>query len=431
MNRAKGLFLCILWSWLVCGPAVAWETTGSLREWDTSPFRPYDIAVTSDGKAWMTYRNVSGAGWPEGIIMRLDPTSGSQALFGTPPAWGDVGFQTIERASDDTLWVTDDIGDRLVRVVGTSGAVGFQEFPIPSPPFGSPAEPFGVRIARDGSIWFTCWGDPSLGRYVPATGTWQRFAPPGGFNGGLPVDIAFAENGTVWFTIKEVPSADPQPGLGRLIPGTGAFTLWTGDPYIGIRNPFGILMVDGLIWFLDHTASLLIRFDPATSTFSRFPMQLNSDAHFLVADPDGKLWMTAFGNSRIYTFDTDMYSFESFGLLDVTNVGPMGIALGFNGDVWWAESYSADLGGAGRFIPKQVFGLFLGRSSSCDLSRAISDLQCLGITIQDGATLDMGSGVIENIGRLKMEEGGILIRGSAMTTNPCFGFIPVILMMME
>lgn len=430
MNRAKRLFLGILWSILVCGPAVAWETTGSLREWNISPFRPYDIAVTSDGKIWMTYRNEVGADWPVGRILRLDPTDGSQTEISTPPFWGTVTYQTIERAPGDVLWVAEDTANLLVRIT-TSGAIALGQFPLPSPPFSSPAQPFGVRIAPDGSIWFTCWGDPSLGRYVPATGTWQRFAPPGGFTGGVPVDMAFADNGDVWFTVKEVLGGVTQAGLGRLVPGAGAFTLWTGNPYVGIRNPFGIVMVDGRIWFLDHTASLLVRFDPATSTFSRFVMPFLSDAHFLVADPDGKLWMTAYGNSRIYTFDTDMYSFESFGLLDVTNVGPMGIALGFNGDVWWAETYSADLGGAGRFIPKQVFGLDVGRMASCNLADAITDLECLGITVRGGATLDLGTGIVIDAGRFKVEEYGVLTRGDAKITNSCFGFIPTILMMFQ
>lgn len=190
-------------------PTMAWDLRGSLEEWDTSPLRPYDITVLPDGSAWLTYRDEPAPDWPVGKIFTINPSDGSTTEFQTPLAWGDAWFKTIDRGPDNTLW----IADREDRIVNFDPSTEFfTEYPLPDPPFTLPASPFGVSVAPDGKVWITCETDQCLGCFDPGTETWQRFEPPGGFGGGNLVEIAFADDGTVWFTIM----VGSSPGLGHL-----------------------------------------------------------------------------------------------------------------------------------------------------------------------------------------------------------------------
>jgi streptogramin lyase len=314
-------------------PTMAWDLSGSLEEWDTSPLRPYDITVLPDGSAWLTYQDGQVDDWPVGKIFTINPSNGSTTEFQAPSAWGDSGFETIDRAPDNTLWIADQ-KDRIVNFDPSTEV--FTEHPLLDPPFTLPAKPFGVSVAPDGKAWFTCWNDSCLGCYDPGTETWQRFAlvladvlpaPP-------PVEIAFADDGTVWFTIKS--RRGLSPGLGRLDPTTGRFATWI-NPYPEARNPHGIAVVDGMVWFLDHSAHLLVRFDPTLETFKTYSTLPDLvDPHFLVVDPDGIIWMTAAVSGAIGTFDPATEAFDSLTLSDPTAF-PMGISMPST-EIWWAEA---------------------------------------------------------------------------------------------
>ena len=316
------------------GSALAEPLVGSLQEWNTSPLRPYDIVALNGGSIWM---NTSEGN----AVFTIDPLTGTTTAYTAPfiPA----RFHTIARAPDDTLWIADG-EDRIVHFDPVSGV--FTPYPLDAGVFTLPAEPFGVNVANDGSVWFTCWIDLCIGQFDPVSGTWQRFAPsPPGVLPDPPDEIAFKADGTVWFTMR---SMSGNPGLGRLNPGTGLFDLWT-DPYPGAIDPFGIIVLNGQIWFLDHHANLLVRFNPASSTFTTYSTAPDlTDPHFLVADAYGYIWMSAFVSGTIGRFDPPTGTFSHVALGD-PNSHPMGIALSPTGEIWCAESFTFDQGGVARF----------------------------------------------------------------------------------
>ena len=336
------LCLFILLSLCLFSPTMAWDLREVyLEEWDTSPLRPYDVTVLPDGSAWLTYYDTNAPDWPVGKIFTINPSDGSTTEFQAPPAWGDSAFQTIDRGPDSTLWIAD-IEDRIVNFDPSTET--FTEYPLPDSDFDLPARPFGVSVAPDGKVWVTCWSDPCLGRYDPVAITWQRFEPLGGFGGGAPVEIAFASDGTVWFTIMFGPS----PGLGHFNPDTGEFSLWSYD---SAHTPFGIAEVDGTVWFLDHHRhgqGSLVCFDQASEDFTFFDMPDElTDPHFLVVDPDGIIWLTAAVSGAIGTFDPATEAFDNLTLSDPTAF-PMGISMSST-EIWWAEAFFRDHGGVGRF----------------------------------------------------------------------------------
>jgi streptogramin lyase len=328
--------------------AVAWELSGSLREWDTTPLRPYDVAIATDGTPYFTYWDQLAPDWPTGRVFSLDADDGSIQSYDAPADWGPVGFQMIDRAPNGVLWLSDPVGDSLVSF-DPAASVPFTRYPLSGSQFNLPAGPFGVRVAPDGTVWVTCWEDPALGSFTPGTGSWRRF--PELRDEVLPdppVDLAFGDDGMVWFTMRA--GSNGAAGLGRLDPTSVAIETWSYD---GARAPFGIQVAGRDVWFLDHAymhlpdTGALVHFDGRTERFQihETPSELG-DPHWLAIDPDGVIWFTAYVGSRIGTFDPATGAFDSRALAGRM---PLGIALRPRGEIWWTESFETGEGGVGRF----------------------------------------------------------------------------------
>lgn len=272
-------------------------------------------------------------------LFALNPQTGATTTYTAP--FGPATFQTIARAADNTLWVADS-QDRIIHFNPAGGA--FTAYPLPAATFTLPAYPFGVTVRDDGAVWFTCWTDRCIGRFNPGDATWQRFAPFGGLP-DPPVEIAFSGDGFLWFTMRRETG---NPGLVKLNPNTGAFDLWV-NPYAGILNPYGITVMGGYVWFLDHHANLLVRFNPASSIFTIYSTSPSLvDPHFFVADPEGNLWMSGFVSATIARFNPSNQTFERVSLAD-PNSHPMGVSRGPAGEIWTAETFVAGSGGVARF----------------------------------------------------------------------------------
>lgn len=307
---------------LVAPTAPAAELPGAVEAWDTVPYRPYDVVVLADGSPWFT---------ADDSVFTIDPATGTVSAYTlTVPAPGAAPqFWMLAADGAGILWITDDAG-RLVRFDPVTHV--FTGLDLPAE-FTAPAFPFGVEVAADGAIWFTCEADRSLGRYDPIGGTFQRLAPPGGLP-SPPVEIAFDESGRVYFTMRT--ESGSSPGLGRYDPGSGMFDTWL-DPYPGAVDPFGIVRVGAQFWFLDHHAGKLVRFDPATEMFAPISTLPDLfDPHLLVVDPAGRLWLTAYASSRLGRFDPATASFLWADM--PADAHPIGIARAPDGAIWWAQT---------------------------------------------------------------------------------------------
>ena len=136
MKYARILAFCALGVLLCCNLAIAWDLNGgTLEEWDSSPLRPYDIEVLSDGSAWLTLHEPALT--DVGKVFTIDPSDGSITDFEAP---FDAQFLTLDKASDDTLWIAD-VQDRLVHFDPTSGA--FTGYPLDGATFTLPSTPLG------------------------------------------------------------------------------------------------------------------------------------------------------------------------------------------------------------------------------------------------------------------------------------------------
>lgn len=343
-DRKVWSLLCV--AALLVPAAHGWELSGEVDQWDTAPWRPYDIAMLGDGSVWMTYHDTPAAGWPDGVLVELDPGTGTVTPHSVPDGWGDSGFQTLAVAPDGTLWIAD-LYDRIAHFDPGTGA--FTEHVLPAATFTLPARPFGINVADDGVVWFSCWDSDAIGSYDPATTAWAEYPVVDGADDGEPVDIAFG-GGSVWFTTKWGGSVQ---GLGSLDPGTGTVTLRAIDSGI---DPFGVIVDGGDVWFLDHhrnATGSLVRYDTAGGAFEYFDVPADlQDPHFLVMDPDGVIWLTAFGASAIGTFDPATSTFDAYALDPAAM--PMGLAIDIEAqEIWWAETRESGQGGTGRMAARE------------------------------------------------------------------------------
>jgi len=317
-------------------PASAWALSGTLDEWNISPWEPYDIAILDDSSVWLTYRGNN--------VIHFDPVTATATTYGSPHA--DSDFWTLDRAPDNTLWIADGAAEARIMQFDPSslGFVG-TGYVLPDSLFGPSAKPTGITVAPDGSVWFTNEVDRSIGRLDPAIpgGDFQRFPDVGESLPDIPNDIAFATDGTAWFTVGH----GVAPSVNR-ITGTGDIESWTIPD---LTSPFGINLLGDEVWFLDHQANLLVQFDPSSEDFDIFavPMPELQDAHYFVVDENEIFWMTAFVGNNIGTFDPTTEMFDFLALRP--NAWPMGIALSPTGEIWFAEDWSAENAGVGRLIP--------------------------------------------------------------------------------
>lgn len=333
---------------LSAGNAPAQHLSGEIDYWDTRPLRPYGCAVVGN-TPWFTTN--------DGVVFTINPLDGSTTPYDS--LLDPVFFGQVIAAPDGTLWIADG-EDRLVQFIPATGT--FVPHAVPHPQFNDPAGPNGVAIAADGAVWCTMADDRSLGRYDPVANSWQRFPvtpPPEGID---PLaHLTFGPGGNVWFTIRR--EANNAPGMGRYDPVGNSWQTWV-NPYPGAFSPFGIIFDHGVVWFVDHHGSKLVRFTPPAGPFMAWDTPnvpaFVDDPHFLVPDPDGVLFITGFGTSHLFAFDPATATFESRAL--VFGAQPMGIARAESGYIWWAQTGAQGTdppyegAGVGRFKPSKRLG---------------------------------------------------------------------------
>jgi sugar lactone lactonase YvrE len=118
--------------------------------------------------------------------------------------------------------------------------------------------PLDVAVAVNGIVWFTD-ANGQIGRLDPTTRVVTEIDVE-----GFPCEINIASDGAVWFTERFAPQA-----VGRINPATNAVTLFPVDDGPEEIAP----AVDGSMWFIRSTAGNIVRMSrpPVSSRPSRRP----------------------------------------------------------------------------------------------------------------------------------------------------------------
>lgn len=226
--------------------------TGEMKEWQLpSGAFPHTVELDPKGNPWFT-------GNKNGTVGRLDVASGKFTVYKMPdPAAKDP--HTLIFNKQGIAFFTLQNSNMVGRLNPDTGEIKLVTSPVRD------SKPYGIKLAADGAIWWSCNGAPCLFRMDPETMELKEFKLPLGGTTVRRLDIA--EDGMVWYVNSG------KGRIGRLDPKTGQTTEW--DSPSGPRShPYAIVVMNGAVWYNESGVrpDPLVRFDIKTETFQSWPI---------------------------------------------------------------------------------------------------------------------------------------------------------------
>ena len=307
MRRVMLLVTAIGVALLLASGAVLAAPIGMLEQYKvpTAGSSPEHITRASDGNFWFTESFVNDQNATPHKIGRITPT-GQVTEFNVC----DFCFPTdIVQGSDGVLYFTKN--DASLGRITTSGTV-LPDIPAVFSPNGNGLD------AHGDDIWFADFNNHSVWRYDIPTETFTEFPAPN----TVPLDVAVAANGIVWFT-------DANGQIGRLDPTTGGVTEIDVEGFPREIN----IASDGAVWFTERfTPQAVGRINPATNNVTLFPAD-GGPEDLAPAGPDGSMWFTrSTGGNIVRISPTGAITATS---KVVKSSEPFGITVGPDGNPWF------------------------------------------------------------------------------------------------
>jgi streptogramin lyase len=178
------------------------------------------------------------------------------------------------------------------------------EYELPRPDI---TQPHDVLVDREGTVWYSDFGDLFMGALDPKTGKVTEYALPLN-KPGAPVgslDLEFDADGNPWVAMMY------QAAVAKLDKKTGKVTAYPmpaefDSPriQIGMIDPRNS-HVDGKIWFSEGGSRTFYRLDPATSKFEHIepfkaiPRGTPHGAYGIASDAQNNLWFMDFADRNV------------------------------------------------------------------------------------------------------------------------------------
>jgi virginiamycin B lyase len=273
---------------------------------------PHDVAPAEDGGVWYTAQHSGELGY-------LDPETGETRHI--PLGAGSAPHGVIV-GPDGAPWITDGGLNAIVRVDPDTEEV--EVFPLPAST--GYANLNTATFDGNGILWFT--GQSGYyGRLDPATGELEVFDAP---RGRGPYGITTTPDGEVYYASlagSHIAHIDTETGEATVIepptPNQGARRIWSDS--------------QGRLWVSEWEAGQLGMYDPATETWTEWPLPGNNPMPYSVyVDEEDMVWLSDFGANALVRFDPETETFETFPL--PSRDAAVRQMLGREGEVWGAES---------------------------------------------------------------------------------------------
>jgi virginiamycin B lyase len=186
--------------------------------------------------------------------------------------------------------------------------------------------PHGVLVDRAGIVWTTGNKNGTIGRLDPATGEIAEYKTSGSATG--PHTMALSDDGaTLWFTLQR------GDAIGRLDTATGRIREYTSS-----GGPYGITLdAAGNVWWCRMGDDKLGRLDIKSGAIDALDMGRGSRPRRLAAAPDGRLWVTLYGNGRLAQVDPVARKVVKEYPLPAGDAGPYAVTVDGAGMVWVNE----------------------------------------------------------------------------------------------
>jgi streptogramin lyase len=145
--------------------------TGEWRHWDVGLYA-HETAIDSSGRVWYNGHFTKS---PE-ILGVLDPATGATRTFEVPSPPMENGGSTIPYGlrvgGDGTVWMTQLLGNRLVRFDPQTES--FTIYDLPTPHSG----PRRLDVDSEGRVWIPEFANDRLALFSPETGTFIEHVFP-------------------------------------------------------------------------------------------------------------------------------------------------------------------------------------------------------------------------------------------------------------
>ena len=255
---------------------------------------------------------------------------------------------------DGSIYIAVMNGNRIARF--DPGARTFKEWDLPPG-----AQPHGLVVAKDGKVFYTGYGNGTIGELDPTTGKVVEHKTPSG--GGAPHTAVLDDSGNVWFT--------GQGGgyVGRLDRSTGKI-----QEYPMPGGPYGIAIDQrGFVWACRMGANALGRVDPKSGRVDELPTGSGTRPRRIAAAPDGALWVTYYGTGMLAKVDPVAMKVAKTYQMPAGSRGPYAVTVDAAGRVW-ANEIETDT--VAMLDPKtEKFRVFELPSKGVGIRKAIIDGQ--------------------------------------------------------
>ena len=299
--------------------------------------QPRDIAVDSQGIAWVTERST-------GMIGRFDPNSLTYTRIALPSGKSaKVQTDAVEVDSRDLIWFADDgPNGRIVQYNPKGGE--FKSYLMPEYRFLVPPDIGWARIQRlrfsEGNVWALGLTSNRILRLDLMNHRIVDYSIP---KGSVPLGFVVLRDGSVWYSSKttnEVVKLDPASGLL-----TKYYLPLEEKQRSDLRGMAAD--ADGNLWIGASEIGKLIKLDTHTGHFSEFaPPTPDSGPYAVDVDTTRNLvWVSQAFTDRIARYDPRTGSFVEFSHASADQaVKRIEVDRSRPNRVWWAGSHTGKIG---------------------------------------------------------------------------------------
>lgn len=296
---------------------------------------PHEITADSEGNGWVSQRRGGKLGRLDVknlVYSEVAPPAGESKL---------MRLNGITYDAKDKLWFVDGGPNRRFLSYDTR-AKEFSVYTLPKLKNGN-ASGNSMRVHPNGTVWLNSIGSNQIIRLDPRTRQFTVFEAPAGVKTGTtasPYGMAIAGDNKIWIienAVNQMARIDPVSGKIEEFP-------------IPVHDPVarkGGMDSEGNIWVGLHGAGHLMKVDYKTTTMTIYtPLTQDSGPYSVQGDPKSKLiWFSQQHVDKIARFDPATETFTEYPLpnaesdnrrIEVDRVNPK--------RVWWSGMTSGKMG---------------------------------------------------------------------------------------
>ena len=296
---------------------------------------PHEITADAEGNGWVSQRRGGKLGRLDGkslVYSEVSPPAGESKL---------MRLNGITYDARDKLWFVDGGPNRRFLSYDTR-AKEFGVYPLPKLKNGN-ASGNSMRVHPNGTVWLNSIGSNQIIRLDPKTRQFTVFEAPAGVKNGRtasPYGMAIAGDNKIWVienAVNQMARIDPVSGKIEEFP-------------IPVHDPVarkGGMDSEGNIWVGLHGAGHLMKINYKTTEMTVYtPPTQDAGPYSVQGDPKSKLvWFSEQHVDKIAKFDPATETFTEYPLpnaesdnrrIEVDRVNPKRI--------WWSGMTSGKMG---------------------------------------------------------------------------------------